>query len=52
MPRYKPPSAAPNGSSTTPAGAVWYGARRVFAYAQHTPVDQRTLNIPSPKGWT
>lgn len=35
-----------------PDGAVWYGARRVFAYAQHTPVDQRTLNIPCPKGWT
>jgi len=32
MPRCKPPSAAPNGSSTT-RRAAWYGARRVFAYA-------------------
>jgi hypothetical protein len=33
MPRCKPPSAAPNGSSDDPDGAAWYGARRVFAYA-------------------
>jgi hypothetical protein len=25
---------------------------KVRAAAPHTPVDQRTLNIPYPKGWT
>jgi hypothetical protein len=38
--------------SMTSSSAIVITDGKVRAAAPHTPVDQRTLNIPYPKGWT
>ncbi len=38
--------------SMTSSSAIVITDGKVRAAALHTPVDQRTLNIPYPKGWT